>query len=344
MKYNTRQRLFIAKEYTKSSRYSRVQSAWRSSNPGKSVPSRSCILYNVAKHDKTGAVVHIPLKKPKISSKRENAKNVLKLLIEGNPALSIRKLSSAAKISFGMTQSILKRDLKLKPYKYQEAHLLEPADYEKRVTFAGWINSLAETDLQFMNFSDEAYFYLTESVNKQNNRMWLNERPVDWIERPLHDAKVLVWCAISAKKIYGPYFFETTVNQHTYIDMLKTFFWPKHLRTADYKNYYFQQDGATAHTATTVQDWLKSKIGDKFINKKKWPPRSPDLNPCDYFLWGYLKSRVYSPLPKTLDQLKANIEREIKNIRPEILKEVFINLKKRCNLVIQKFGGHFENK
>ena len=77
MKYNTRQRLFIVKEYTKTSRYSRVQSAWQSSNPGKSVPSRSCILYNVDKLDKTGAVVHIPLKKPKISSKRQNAKNFL---------------------------------------------------------------------------------------------------------------------------------------------------------------------------------------------------------------------------------------------------------------------------
>ena len=137
--------------------------------------------------------------------------------------------------------------------------------------------------------------------------------------------------------MYGPYFFETTVNQHTYIDMLKTFFWPKHLRTADYKNYYFQQDGATAHTATMVQYWLKSKIGEKFIDKKKYPPRSPDLNPCDYYLWGYLKSRVYSPLPKTLDQLKANI-------KPEILKKVFENLKKRCDLVIENFGGHFENK
>ena len=46
-----------------------------------------------------------------------------------------------------------------------------------------------------------------------------------------------------------------------------------------------------------------------------WPPRSPDLNPCDFFLWGYLKSKVYEPLPKTLDDLKANIEREIKRIR-----------------------------
>lgn len=344
MKYNTAERLFMFIEYTKKQNVIEVQRAWRSTFKVKTAPDRGTILYNVAKLEKSGSVVHLPLKKPKISTKRLNAKNVLELLIDKNPALSIRKLSSAAKISFGMTQSILRRDLKLTPYKYQEVHKLEPPDYEKRVTFAEWINSLPETDIEFMNFSDEAYFYLTESVNKQNNRMWLKERPVDWIEKPLQDAKVLVWCAISAKKIYGPYFFETTVNQHTYLDMLETFFWPKHLRTADYKKYYFQQDGATAHTATMVQNWLKSKIGDKFMDKKKWPPRSPDLNPCDYFLWGYLKARVYSPLPKTLDQLKANIEREIKKIKPEILKNVYGNLKKRCNLVIENFGGHFENK
>ncbi len=78
-----------------------------------------------------------------------------------------------------------------------------------------------------MIFSDETYFYLTESLNKQNNLLWLKERPVDWIERPLQDEKVLVWCAISAKKIYGPFFFECTVNQHTYLDMLKIFFLAK---------------------------------------------------------------------------------------------------------------------
>jgi hypothetical protein len=56
------------------------------------------------------------------------------------------------------------------------------------------------------------------------------------------EAKVLVWCGISAAKIYGPYFFEETVNQHNYLEMLQNFFCPKHLRTESNKNYYFQQD------------------------------------------------------------------------------------------------------
>ncbi len=57
--------------------------------------------------------------------------------------------------------------------------------------------------------NDEAFFFLAESINKQNYRFWfLTERPEDWIEKPLLDAKVLVWCAISCRKIYSPYFLQ----------------------------------------------------------------------------------------------------------------------------------------
>ena len=112
----------MVKEYIKNFNVTLVQRAWRSKFKVKTAPDRKIILHNVIKLEKSGSVTHVPLKKPKTSTKRLNAKNVLKRLINENPALSIRKLSSAAKISFGITQDILRRDLKLKPYKYQEAH------------------------------------------------------------------------------------------------------------------------------------------------------------------------------------------------------------------------------
>jgi hypothetical protein len=105
--------------------------------------------------------------------------------------------------------------------------------------------------------------------------------------------------------------------------MLKDFFWPKVLKTADYEKLYFQQDGATSHTANTVQTWLGDKFKRKFIHKDLWPPRSPDLNPCDFFLWGHLKAKVYNPLPKSLDDLKGNIEREFKKIPKNFLNSTF---------------------
>jgi len=112
--------------------------------------------------------------------------------------------------------------------------------------------------------SDEAYFYLTESLNRHNNRIWDIERPTDGIEKPLHSEKLIFFCTT---KIYGPFYFSTAVNQHNYLEMLKVWFWPKHLRTSEYKKYYFQQDGTAPHASNIVQEWLTSKFGQKFLDK-----------------------------------------------------------------------------
>ena len=42
----------------------------------------------------------------------------------------------------------------------------------------------------------------------------------------------------------------------------------------------------------------------------EWPARSPDLTPMDFWLWGYLKEKVYAHNPKTVDQLQVVIRNE----------------------------------
>ena len=65
--------------------------------------------------------------------------------------------------------------------------------------------------------------------------------------------------------------------------MLKYFFWPKVLRTAEYGKYYFQQDGARPHTARAVQTWLMDQFGENYMNKDMCPPHTPDLSYCDFY-------------------------------------------------------------
>ncbi|GFV85518.1 putative transposable element [Trichonephila clavipes] len=84
---------------------------------------------------------------------------------------------------------------------------------------------------------------------------------------------------------------------------------------------WFQQDGATCHTARATTDLLKDTFGDRLISRfgpVNWPPRSCDLTPLDYFLWGYVKSLVYADKPQTLDHLEDNIRRVIADIRPQM--------------------------
>ncbi|GFU44569.1 hypothetical protein TNCV_1506781 [Trichonephila clavipes] len=64
---------------------------------------------------------------------------------------------------------------------------------------------------------------------------------------------------------------------------------------------------------------LKDTLGDRLISRfgpVNWPPRSCDLTPLDYFLWGYVKSLVYADKPQTLAHLEDNIRRVIADIRP----------------------------
>ncbi|GFW25372.1 sodium-coupled monocarboxylate transporter 1 [Trichonephila clavipes] len=64
-----------------------------------------------------------------------------------------------------------------------------------------------------------------------------------------------------------------------------------------------------------------------------WPPRSCDLTPLDYFLWGYVKSLVYADNPQTLDHLEDNIRRVIADIRPQMLEKVIENWTSRLDYI-----------
>ena len=49
------------------------------------------------------------------------------------------------------------------------------------------------------------------------------------------------------------------------------------------------------------------------------PPRSPDLSACDFFLWGYLKSKIYVRKHRTVDDVKVSIREEIAIMPQEML-------------------------
>ncbi|GFV65616.1 transposable element Tc3 transposase [Trichonephila clavipes] len=121
----------------------------------------------------------------------------------------------------------------------------------------------------------------------------------------------------------NPPIFEPMSSDNNRIELSRLSF-SKH----PYQELWFQQDGATCHTARATIDLLKDTFGDRLISRfgpVKWPPRSCDLTPLDYFLWVYVKSLVYADKPQTLDHLEDNIRRVIANIRPQMLEKVIEN-------------------
>uniref|UniRef100_A0A8D8TNF6 Transposable element Tc3 transposase n=1 Tax=Cacopsylla melanoneura TaxID=428564 RepID=A0A8D8TNF6_9HEMI len=109
------------------------------------------------------------------------------------------------------------------------------------------------------------------------------------------------------------------------------------------ENMWFQQDGATTHTARATIDLLKQAFPGRLISRFgdiHFSARSPDLTVPDFFLWGFLKSRVYVNRPQTLDALKENICQEGENLSVDVLKKVMENALKRGQHCIDAGGGH----
>ena len=106
---------------------------------------------------------------------------------------------------------------------------------------------------------------------------------------------------------------------------------------------FFQQDGATSHTARVCMNILNDVFPNRVISRNgaiPWPPRSPDLTPCDFFLWGYLKSKVYEERPRTIEELKARISLEIKRVPQRMLRAVMDNFRNRLQECINREGHH----
>jgi hypothetical protein len=81
---------------------------------------------------------------------------------------------------------------------------------------------------------------------------------------------------------------------------------------------------------------------DRIISKGLWPPRSPDLNTCDFYLWGKLRSVAYANNLHILEALKQNIREAIYNIQQRELQQVSLNLFKRIQACLTAEGRHFD--
>ena len=68
------------------------------------------------------------------------------------------------------------------------------------------------------------------------------------------------------------------------------------------------------------------------------------MNPCDSFLWGYLKEAVYKPLPESMDDLKATIKREFRAIPEVMIKKAVFGMKSRAMKLVEFEGKAFEGK
>ena len=108
-----------------------------------------------------------------------------------------------------------------------------------------------------------------------------------------------------------------------------------------FSRLWWAQDGAPAHTALDIRAWLAEFFPNHIIalhHNPEWPPRSPDLTPCDCFLWGYVKSRVFVSPPASVDHLRQRIIREIDHVKRDQIRRAVRDMIRQACMCLQEGG------
>lgn len=279
----------------------------------------------------------------------EDTKTVILAKVVASPKKSLRRTST----ELGIPKSTIHKMLKLykfHPYKIQLLQNLNDDDYDRRSEMCEWFIAQIHDNHTFLNdimFSDEACFHVSSEVNKQNMRYWSQDNP-HWMrdDKIQGSPKVTVWCGLWGVRLIGPFFFYETVNGERYLEMLQQQLLPK-LDEVGYKPTWFQQDGAPPHYAVRVRNWLNQTF-DNWIGRRgkvEWAPRSPDLTPLDFFLWGYIKHQVYQIRIRDLAHLEERILEACNEVRQNeaILQNVLHEISFRFQKCYDVRGEHFEH-
>lgn len=320
----------IIKLHAKFENCEEVRRQWKkcfSSEP----PKAETISRLVKKFEETGSVHDRDRSGRPLSIVTEETVETVEKMLVDSPNTSIRVGARELGIS-NTSFHTAARKTGFRPYRPTTVVALSDDDFDRRVEFC--TTFLAKLDqepglLDNIIWSDESFFKLNGTVNRHNCCYWASSNPHVQIPVDEFAPGVMVWCGLTSSGIVGPYFFDENVVADTYLAMLNGFLWP-HIRR---RRVYFQQDGAAAHYAIRVRSWLDEKLPGRWIGRRgpmEWPARSPDLTPCDFFLWGYLKNIVYRERPATIEQLRDRITQVCAEVPVEMCKNV-------CWSVAQRF-------
>ncbi|GBN53669.1 hypothetical protein AVEN_102338-1 [Araneus ventricosus] len=101
-------------------------------------------------------------------------------------------------------------------------------------------------------------------------------------------------------------FFQGLFRPHRWLkfDVLPDTRYSRYTREMVLRTY---SHGAPGYKTSSRKQYLEEEFGEQVIGYggfQDWSPRSPDLTPMDFFLWGYLKQQVYATPSPALQDLQ----------------------------------------
>jgi hypothetical protein len=287
------------------------------------------------------------------SNVRAQEMDTVEATIEENPHISTRQIERDSGISRGGIMRAL-RSFNVHAFHATPVQNLEIGDFSRRRRLECWL-SQNENKIDRILFSDESQFTREAIINSRNYHQWAEFNPYMTNVRNFQkQIRVNVWAGIIGNELFGPYFIPSRLNSQYYKDFLEDNFYRFYENVPlNFRNdIYFQQDGCPAHSAQIVTEFLNTKFPNRWLGLRgpiEWAPRSPDLTPLDFFLWGCLKQLIYDgrdPV-QSVGELQERIQAGFDVLRARehegIIFNATHNVITRAHLCLNENGGHFEH-
>ena len=285
-----------------------------------------------------------PGPKPKLSAIQ--VRNILKRVDSSNPP-SQRDLASMYNVSQTTINKTIKKHNR-RVVKKPKVHGISNDTIEKRYK-RSWnlYRLLRKNRWKKVVTCDEAWFYLKDSRG-QTSIQYLkadqkrNEAEV--LTQVTHSKGIMVWIAFCADGFFTPIFVTpgAKIDSDYYCNNVIKPFYKEYIRRYPDNGLLFHQDSAPAHVSKKTTDFMDN-LGLRYITKNQWMPSSPDCSPCDYWLFGYLKSRMRRRKAKTINGLKKVLKDEVKKIPLSMIHRALRSWPRRCRLVYYNKGNNIEN-
>lgn len=115
----------------------------------------------------------------------------------------------------------------------------------------------------------------------------------------------------------------------------------------EYNEIFFVHDGAPPHNTVIVNQLLHTYFEDRWIGTNgpfRWPPRSPDITPLDFFIWGYLKNEVYRNPVTIKEECEQRVRRAVNSLSPTLISRATNEgVIRRLSKCLEVQGRNFEH-
>jgi transposase len=304
-------------------------------------------VYRTVTKQKTTGDVQRCHHKPRNDRKRTSIfLTKLKRSIKANCTTPMSKLAKKFQVSRRTIARGVKGDLGMKSYVRRRRNILTARSMAIRAERSpNLLSHLKHKGGNVRVFVDEKKFVVDEVTNRQNSRVIAYDpSEVPPVLQSKNPASAMVFGAVASDgRLMPPHFIAAglKINTAEYMKILEGVMMPWIKRYYEPSKVMFVQDSAPAHGSKMVQQYLREQL-PLFVSKDIWPSSSPDLNPCDFWMWGVVEAKSNATPHNSVKALQAAIVKAFKSITVDEAKNACSAFRGRIEKIIAADGGHIE--